>query len=142
MAPSSAGRSSATTSSSRPDPDAGQPVEVAPASIPTEERVKLWVRLAGRCAICNDYLLENEFTGHVLNLGEMAHNVGRGRSERSGELSADQGRHRTPRRATRVESWRGDSQPAWSLRPLFRDQDRLCAVAAQVFAKRALSLLD
>src|SRR5688572_9246395 len=88
MSPTSAGRSSATPSASPPDPDRdadpdGGPVEVASASIPIEERVKLWVCSGGRCAICNDYLLENELTGHVLNVGEMAHNVGRRRSKRS-----------------------------------------------------------
>jgi hypothetical protein len=85
MAPSSVGRSSATTNSGPPDSDrdGGGPVEIASASIPVDERTKLWVRSGGRCAICNEYLLENEFTGHVLNVGEMAHNVGRRRSERS-----------------------------------------------------------
>ena len=36
-----------------------------------------WVRSGGRCAICNTYLLEDDFTGQVFNFGEMAHNVGR-----------------------------------------------------------------
>jgi len=101
MSPSSAGGPSATSSSTPSGPDrqgdqegettagsgmaghADEPVEVSPASIPVEERMKLWVRSGGRCVICNDYLLENEFTGHVLNVGEMAHNVGRRRSGRS-----------------------------------------------------------
>jgi SMODS-associated and fused to various effectors sensor domain len=89
MSPTSAGRSSANPNGSSPDPyrdadpEADGLVEVASTSIPIEERMTLWVRSGGRCAICNEYLLENEFTGHVLNLGEMAHNVGRKRSERS-----------------------------------------------------------
>jgi hypothetical protein len=44
--------------------------------VPVEEKLKLWVRSGGRCAICNRYLLEDEFTAHAVNLAELAHNVG------------------------------------------------------------------
>src|SRR3954447_6219392 len=44
--------------------------------IRVDERLKLWVRAGGRCQLCNRYLLENEYTGHALPLGELAHNVG------------------------------------------------------------------
>lgn len=55
----------------------------APTSIPDAERLKLWVRSGGRCALCNTFLLEDEFTAQVYNFGEMAHNVGRVESDRS-----------------------------------------------------------
>lgn len=58
-------------------------VEAAPGEIAAGEKLKLWVASGGRCAVCNDYLLSNEFTGHYLNVGEMAHNVGRKKSEGS-----------------------------------------------------------
>ena len=54
------------------DPD----IFKATRHIPVDERVKLWVRAGGRCQLCNRYLLENEYTGHALPLGELAHNVG------------------------------------------------------------------
>jgi hypothetical protein len=60
-----------------------QKSEGASASIPDLERLKLWVRSGGRCAICNTYLLEDDFTGQVFNFGEMAHNVGRKQSSLS-----------------------------------------------------------
>src|SRR4051794_18801667 len=53
------------------------------ASISDAESLKLWVRSGGRCAFCNTYLLEDEFTGQVYKFGEMAHNVGRSESDRS-----------------------------------------------------------
>src|SRR3954452_8962282 len=57
--------------------------EAAPKDVPQREQLELWVRSGGRCAICNEYLLQNEFTGHYLNVGEMAHNVGRRKAEGS-----------------------------------------------------------
>jgi len=45
--------------------------------IPAPERLKLWVRAGGRCTVCNKYLVEDEFTQQPVNLGELAHNVGR-----------------------------------------------------------------
>jgi hypothetical protein len=57
--------------------------EAAPKDILQDERLKLWVCSGGRCAICNAYLLADEFTGHYVNLAEMAHNVGRQRASGS-----------------------------------------------------------
>ena len=61
-----------------PDP-ADRPIEQndAPDNIPSKERYMLWVRSAGRCAICNKVLYEDGFTGYELNLAEAAHIVGR-----------------------------------------------------------------
>ena len=55
----------------------------APDNIPAAEKLKLWVRSAGRCAICNKYLLEDEYRHLPIPSGEMAHNVGRSTSARS-----------------------------------------------------------
>jgi hypothetical protein len=57
--------------------------EAASKSISEPERIKLWVRAGGRCEFCNTYLLEDELTMLTLNLGELAHNVGRRKSARS-----------------------------------------------------------
>lgn len=51
--------------------------------IPEVERLKLWVRAGGRCELCNAYLLEDELTMLAVNLGQMAHNVGRKQSTAS-----------------------------------------------------------
>lgn len=51
--------------------------------VPNEEALKLWVRSGGRCAFCNVYLLEDEFTSQVYKFGEMSHNVGKVESDRS-----------------------------------------------------------
>jgi SMODS-associated and fused to various effectors sensor domain len=68
--------------------------EAASKTIPEPERIKLWVRAGGRCEFCNAYLLEDELPMLTLNLGELAHNVGRKRSAASprglGELPVDQ----------------------------------------------------
>lgn len=48
----------------------------ARADIPATERLKLWVRSGGRCALCKKYLLEGDLTGLPLFLGESAHMVG------------------------------------------------------------------
>jgi hypothetical protein len=53
------------------------------ASIPDDERVKLWVRSGGRCALCKTYLLEGNLTARPLFIGEMAHNVGEKDTARS-----------------------------------------------------------
>lgn len=47
------------------------------------ERLKLWVRAGGICAICKQYLLESELTAKEVTRGEFAHNVGRKNSVRS-----------------------------------------------------------
>jgi hypothetical protein len=38
--------------------------------------LELWVRSGGRCAICNDFLLEEPFFERPINLGERAHIAG------------------------------------------------------------------
>ena len=48
----------------------------ARADIPATERLKLWVRSGGRCALCKKYLLEGELTLLPLFIGESAHMVG------------------------------------------------------------------
>jgi hypothetical protein len=45
-------------------------------NIPADERLKLWVRSGGRCALCKRYLLEGDLTLLPLYLGESAHVVG------------------------------------------------------------------
>lgn len=44
--------------------------------IPADERLKVWTRSAGRCAICGRDLLDGSLTGRVNKLGELAHIVG------------------------------------------------------------------
>jgi hypothetical protein len=41
-----------------------------------EVRLKVWVRSAGRCVICNRYLLEGALSGREVTFGELAHIVG------------------------------------------------------------------
>jgi hypothetical protein len=53
------------------------------AAIADDERLKLWVRSAGRCALCKEYLLEGALTIRPLFLGEMAHMVGQADSAAS-----------------------------------------------------------
>ena len=43
--------------------------------MPWQERVKVWVRHGGRCAFCNDYMLESDLTRRPVSLGEIAHNI-------------------------------------------------------------------
>ena len=45
-------------------------------SIPAAERLKVWVRSGGRCAVCGTYLLEGKLTRREFSLGELAHIVG------------------------------------------------------------------
>lgn len=61
---------------------------------PTEpERLKVWVRSGGHCAICHRYLLESEINAEFVRLGELAHIVAQAESERAprgvDELSAE-----------------------------------------------------
>lgn len=44
--------------------------------IPPNERLKLWVRSGGRCALCKKYLLEGDLTVRPISLGEAGHMVG------------------------------------------------------------------
>lgn len=55
----------------------------APKSVSELEKIKLWVRAGGRCELCNAYLLEDALTMLTVNLGELAHKVGRNQSAAS-----------------------------------------------------------
>lgn len=44
--------------------------------VPQFERMKVWIRSGGRCAICGRYLLEGLLTNEEFTLGELAHIVG------------------------------------------------------------------
>lgn len=47
--------------------------------IPYPQRLLVWVRSGGCCAMCGKYLLEGEITARPYTLGELAHIVGQGR---------------------------------------------------------------
>ncbi len=51
--------------------------------IPPTERLKLWVRSGGRCAICNRYLLEGKLSSREVTFGELAHIVGQAKTKGS-----------------------------------------------------------
>jgi hypothetical protein len=57
--------------------------ESAPDRIEAAEKLLLWVRSGGRCAMCNKWLLDDEHRLLPIPSGEMAHNVGRSTSSRS-----------------------------------------------------------
>jgi hypothetical protein len=57
--------------------------EAASDSIDPDERLELYVSAGGRCAFCNTYLMEHEFTAVNVHTGEMAHIVGRAKSAKS-----------------------------------------------------------
>lgn len=56
--------------------------EAPPIKANDPEVLKLWVKAGGRCEFdgCNDYLLEDEFTGFLVNLADIAHIIGRKKS--------------------------------------------------------------
>lgn len=62
--------------------------------IPDSERLAVWVRCGGRCAICNKYLLEGGLTYREVSLGELAHIVGQQETDGSprgkAELSSNE----------------------------------------------------
>ena len=49
-------------------------------AIKPEDKLRLWVRSGGRCAVCNKYLLELTYD---VNIGEMAHIVGWSKAKNS-----------------------------------------------------------
>ena len=59
--------------------------EAPPLKISDPEVTKLWIRAGGRCEFdgCNEYLLEDEFTGIPVRIADIAHIIGRGNSEGS-----------------------------------------------------------
>jgi len=46
------------------------------AQLTETEKIKVWVRAGGVCALCHGYMLEGTLTGAPLSLGELAHIVG------------------------------------------------------------------
>lgn len=52
-------------------------------AIPHPERLKVWVRSGGRCAICGRYLMEGALAHLEVTLGELAHIVGQQKTEGS-----------------------------------------------------------
>ena len=59
--------------------------EAPPLKLSDPEVTKLWIRAGGRCEFdgCNEYLLEDEFTGIPVRIADIAHVIGRGNSEDS-----------------------------------------------------------
>ena len=49
--------------------------EAPPLKISDPEVTKLWIRAGGRCEFdgCNEYLLEDEFTGIPVRIADIAH---------------------------------------------------------------------
>src|SRR5579885_3074952 len=47
-------------------------------------RIAVWAAAAGRCTLCNRLVLENEELGELINIGELAHNVGWGENSPRG----------------------------------------------------------
>lgn len=56
------------------------------ANIKEPDKIKLWVRSGGRCAICNKYLLDLTYD---VSIGEMAHIIGWSKAEKSPRGGAD-----------------------------------------------------
>ncbi len=46
--------------------------------------IAVWAAAAGRCTFCNRFVTENEDTGIIVPIGELAHNVGWGKSSPRG----------------------------------------------------------
>jgi hypothetical protein len=55
-------------------------------SIKESDKIRLWVRSGGRCAICNKYLLDLEYD---VSIGEMAHIVGWSKAKKSPRGDSD-----------------------------------------------------
>jgi len=58
-------------------------------SISTDTTLRLSVAAGGRCEYCNTYLLQDDFSGYSVNLGERAHIVGATDTPRSPRGGAD-----------------------------------------------------
>lgn len=66
------------------EPTVTTPADQATPEFDAElERLRLWVRSGGRCAMCNENVLGHEFTALNVLTGEGAHIVGRKNSSRS-----------------------------------------------------------
>lgn len=57
-------------------PNGSSPRRKGRKKIPDAQRLAVWVRSGGRCAICNKYLLDGTMTYREVSLGELAHIVG------------------------------------------------------------------
>lgn len=44
--------------------------------IPDTVKIAIWAAAAGRCTICNEYVIGNDRMGEAVAIGELAHNVG------------------------------------------------------------------
>lgn len=56
-------------------------------SIPLNTKITVWAAAAGRCTICNKYILENEDLGEAVPIGELAHNVGWSKKSPRGKVA-------------------------------------------------------
>lgn len=57
--------------------------------IPDTVKIAVWAAAAGRCAICNEYVVGNDRMGEAVAIGELAHNVGWSVNSPRGETDAD-----------------------------------------------------
>lgn len=57
--------------------------------IPEKVKYAVWGASAGRCTICNKYVISNDDMGEAVPIGELAHNVGWGEKSPRGELSGE-----------------------------------------------------
>lgn len=56
-------------------------------SIPEKVKYAVWGAAAGRCTICNKYIIGNDDMGETVLIGELAHNIGWGGNSPRGEAS-------------------------------------------------------
>lgn len=58
-------------------------------SIPDKVKYAVWGASAGRCTICNKYVIDNDDMGEAVPIGELAHNIGWGEKSPRGEVSGE-----------------------------------------------------
>lgn len=58
-------------------------------SIPDKVKYAVWGASAGRCTICNKYVIDNDDMGEAVPIGELAHNIGWGEKSPRGEGSSE-----------------------------------------------------
>lgn len=56
-------------------------------SVPEKVKYAVWGASAGRCTICNKYVIDNDDMGEAVSIGELAHNIGWGEKSPRGETS-------------------------------------------------------
>lgn len=64
-------------------PNGSGPRRKGRKKIPDAQRLAVWVRSGGRCAICNKYLLDGTMTYREVSIGELAHIVGQQQAQGS-----------------------------------------------------------